>query len=163
VDGPGLVRAVTAAESEQQAELVHLEQVGERPAVGARQQLLHVLVEPLAGHVVAEQLLLQRSARPLGQRRLPGVERRLVEQRDHREPRQPHVARVVAGGARVGVGAGEQLQHVGAEGRRVRDRLPVGAKPRDRGQRLLEGEGEAAGADRPRPVRRGRRVRRRRS
>jgi hypothetical protein len=57
-----VVRAVAAAEAEQEAELVHLEQVGERGRVGARQQLVDVLVEPLARHVVTEELLLQRPA-----------------------------------------------------------------------------------------------------
>ena len=91
----GIAQSVTATVSHLQAEAVEFQSIGHFRGVLLAEELLQVEKECLAGEMTAEELLLQRTPRPVGKRRTLQVEHAFVHIGNHREDAHLHrVARI---------------------------------------------------------------------
>ena len=120
--------AVAARKAQQQTQIVDLQQIGQLRRIGARQQLLQVLKKDFAGHVMAVALLLQGLAGPVGKDRMPKVENRLVDKRDHRKNGELDVLLGIAAVAGLVARRLYSGPDLGAKGSGVRDRLAIAAQ-----------------------------------
>src|SRR5207244_2745909 len=118
--------AVAAGKSEQQAQIVNLQQVRQLLRIGAAEQLLKILEENLARYVMAVALLLQRLPRPVAEHWQAQVQNRFVQKRDHRENGELDVLGRVAAAARFVVGQFYGAPDLRAERRGIAHLLAVG-------------------------------------
>ena len=138
--------AIAPGESQQQAKIVNLQQVGELMRFAAGENLLEILEEHFTRDVVTVAMLLQRHARPVRKGRRMDHQNRFVQVGDNGEQRQLDVVAVVSSLQGVGLGDLDRFPDLFSERVRVRYLLPVAAEALPHCQQLLKGERQVFGA-----------------
>ena len=139
-------RSVASFETQQQAQVIHFQQIGRLLRIAAAQRLLQFLEEDFTSQLMAKQFRLQRQPRPVCEHRVSGTQHRFIQKRNDRKNHLLHILGIAPSTARFLFGDTQRLAHLRAERFRILHRLPVVAQSHHGGEYFLKSQGDVPAA-----------------